>query len=211
MKFAVIARPPVVGGKVVSFDASAALKVPGVEKVVKIDANACAREVQSARRRGGDREQYLGGDQRAARPENRVGRRAEQVLRLGRLQGACWKSRSQEPGKVERNDGDADKALELGGAKVITARVLRAASRTRHDGAAGRDGAPLTDGKLEVWAPVQSPGGAREDIAKALGMKPRRRDGATARCSAAASAASRNATLRSRRPCCRKEVGGAAQ
>ena len=34
MKFAVIARPPVVGGKVASVDTSAALKVPGVEKVV---------------------------------------------------------------------------------------------------------------------------------------------------------------------------------
>src|SRR5215471_2792493 len=37
MKFAVVARSPVVGGTIVSYDASAALKVPGVEKVVKID------------------------------------------------------------------------------------------------------------------------------------------------------------------------------
>jgi isoquinoline 1-oxidoreductase beta subunit len=36
MKFAVVARPPVVGGKLVSFDASEALKVPGVEKVFAI-------------------------------------------------------------------------------------------------------------------------------------------------------------------------------
>ncbi len=36
MKFAVIARPPVVGGKLVSFDASEALKVPGVEKVIEV-------------------------------------------------------------------------------------------------------------------------------------------------------------------------------
>ena len=36
MKFAVVARPPVVGGKVASLDSSAALKVPGVEKVVTI-------------------------------------------------------------------------------------------------------------------------------------------------------------------------------
>ena len=37
MKFAVVARPPVVGGKVVSFDATETMKVPGVEKVVQID------------------------------------------------------------------------------------------------------------------------------------------------------------------------------
>ena len=30
----------------------------------------------------------------------------------------------------------------------------------------------MTDGKCEVWAPVQSPGGARDDIAKRLGVKP---------------------------------------
>src|SRR5260370_5280319 len=37
MKYAVAARPPVFGGKVVSFDAAAAMKVPGVEKVVPIE------------------------------------------------------------------------------------------------------------------------------------------------------------------------------
>ena len=36
MKFAVVARPPVVGGKVASFDSSAAMKVPGVEKIVTL-------------------------------------------------------------------------------------------------------------------------------------------------------------------------------
>ncbi|HEX5957922.1 MAG TPA: molybdopterin cofactor-binding domain-containing protein, partial [Hyphomicrobiaceae bacterium] len=36
MKYAVIARPPVVGGKVASVDTSAALKVPGVEKIVTL-------------------------------------------------------------------------------------------------------------------------------------------------------------------------------
>ena len=36
MKFAVVARPPVVGGKLVSFDAAEAMKVPGVEKVVEV-------------------------------------------------------------------------------------------------------------------------------------------------------------------------------
>ena len=36
MKFAVIARPPVVGGKVATVDSSAAEKVPGVEKIVQI-------------------------------------------------------------------------------------------------------------------------------------------------------------------------------
>ena len=36
MKYAVIARPPVIGGKVVSFDGRAAMKVSGVEKVMEV-------------------------------------------------------------------------------------------------------------------------------------------------------------------------------
>ena len=36
MKYAVIARPPVTGGKLVSFDGSAAMKVSGVEKVMEV-------------------------------------------------------------------------------------------------------------------------------------------------------------------------------
>ena len=38
-KYAVIARPPVVGGKVKSVDSAAALAVPGVEKVVEIEGS----------------------------------------------------------------------------------------------------------------------------------------------------------------------------
>ena len=37
MLFAVVERPPVVLGKAVSFDEAAAMKVPGVVKVVKIN------------------------------------------------------------------------------------------------------------------------------------------------------------------------------
>src|SRR5437867_13061948 len=37
MLYAVVARPPVYGGKVASFDATEALKVPGVQKVVQIE------------------------------------------------------------------------------------------------------------------------------------------------------------------------------
>ena len=36
MKYAVIARPPVTGGKLVSFDAADAMKVSGVEKVMEV-------------------------------------------------------------------------------------------------------------------------------------------------------------------------------
>ena len=76
----------------------------------------------------------------------------------------------KKPGKVERNEGDVDKAL-ASAAKVITAEYYapHIAHATMEPPAAT---ARMSDGKWEVWAPVQSPGGARDDVAKALGVKP---------------------------------------
>ena len=76
----------------------------------------------------------------------------------------------KKPGKVERNEGDVDKAL-ASAAKVITAEYYapHIAHATMEPPAAT---ARMSDGKWEVWAPVQSPGGTRDDVAKALGVKP---------------------------------------
>src|SRR5436853_629606 len=46
MLYAVVARPPVYGGKVASFDPAEALKVPGVERVVQIEASPPPATVQ---------------------------------------------------------------------------------------------------------------------------------------------------------------------
>ena len=46
MLFATIARPAVYGGKVKSFDASAAMKVPGVIKVLQIESRPLPSEFQ---------------------------------------------------------------------------------------------------------------------------------------------------------------------
>ena len=113
MKFAVVARPPVVGGKVVSFDSSAAMKVPGVEKVVKHRAHAGAGEVRPARRRRRHRQEHLGGDEGPRRAQDHVGRRSEQGLRLRGLQGEARGDARSKPGKIERNEGDVDKALAV--------------------------------------------------------------------------------------------------
>ena len=52
MKYAAVARPPVVGGTVKSVDdSSAALKIAGVERVEPIPGAAARRRVQAARRR----------------------------------------------------------------------------------------------------------------------------------------------------------------
>jgi len=75
---------------------------------------------------------------------------------------------NRKPGKAERNEGDADKAL-ASAAKVITREyyVPHLAHAPMEPPAAT---AQLTNGKLEVWAPLQSPGGARGDLATKLGL-----------------------------------------
>ena len=169
MKFAVVARPPVVGGKVVSFDAAETMKVPGVEKVVKLDGTPAPAKFNP-----------LGGVAVIAK-NTWAALKGRDALKIvwddgpnksydSKAYRAMLEEQVRKPGKVERNDGDADAALKSA-ARVDHRRVLRAASRARHHGAAG-GGRASADGKWEVWAPVQSPGGARDDIAKALGIKP---------------------------------------
>ena len=81
---------------------------------------------------------------------------------------AMLEEANRKPGKIERNEGDVDKAL-ASAAKVITREyyVPHLAHATMEPPAAT---AQLTNGKIEVWAPLQSPGGAREDIAKKVGL-----------------------------------------
>src|SRR5438445_8495609 len=74
----------------------------------------------------------------------------------------------RKPGKLERDQGDAEKAL-ASATKVVTAEYyaphLAHAAMEPPAALARREG-----DKWDVWAPVQSPGGTREDVAKALGV-----------------------------------------
>lgn len=169
MKYAVIARPPVVGGKVVTVDTAAAMKVPGVEKIVtlaptpapykfgQLGGVAVIAASTWAALKGRDALKIVWDD-----GPNRV---YDSKAYRQRLEAAV-----KTPGKVERNVGDVDKAL-ASAAKVITAEYY--APHIHHatmepPAAAAR----MSHGKWEIWAPVQSPGQARDDVAKALGVAP---------------------------------------
>jgi len=167
MKFAVIARPPVVGGKVASLDSSAALKVPGVEKIVTLQPTPAPYKFAP-----------LGGVAVIAR-NTWAALKGREALKItwddgpnksydSKTYRAKLEEAVRKPGKVERNVGDAEKAL-ASAAKVIAAEYY--APHIHHatmepPAAAAR----MNHGRWEVWAPVQSPGGAREDIAAALGI-----------------------------------------
>jgi isoquinoline 1-oxidoreductase beta subunit len=168
MRYAVIARPPVVGGKVASLDASAAMKVPGVVKVVTLPVHppvaykfaplggvAVIASNTWAALKGRDALKITWDDG----PNKAYDSRAYRA----HLEAAV-----KQPGKVERNVGDADKAL-ASAAKVITGEYY--APHLHHatmepPAAAAR----MNLGRWEVWAPVQSIGGSRDDVAAALGV-----------------------------------------
>ncbi|HEX6442327.1 MAG TPA: molybdopterin cofactor-binding domain-containing protein [Stellaceae bacterium] len=169
MKYAVIARPPVMGGKVASYDSAAALKVPGVEKVIAIEGTAPPSKMQPI---GGIA--VIAGNTWAALK----GREALVVKwddgPHASYDSAAYKAQLEEtakkPGKVVRNDGDAEKAL-AGAAKTVSAEyyIPHLPHATMEPPSAT---ARVADGKCEAWAPVQSPGGTRTELAQRLGLKP---------------------------------------
>ena len=102
MKYAVIARPPVTGGKLVSFDGADGDEGSGVEKVMEVQGLAVAVQIPAARRRRRDRAQHRCGDQGPRRAEDRLGRRRQRQIRLGRLPGRARGSRAQaRPGRAQ--------------------------------------------------------------------------------------------------------------
>ena len=166
--FAVIARPPVVGGKLVSFDGSEALKVPGVLHVLPVQGwqppgtkflpvggvAVVARNTGSAIK-GRDALKIVW-DDGPNKSYNSTRYRAE-------LEAAV-----RAPGEMVRNEGDADAALKSA-SQVVTAEyyVPHLAHATMEPPAAL---VSFADGKCETWAPVQSSWGTREDLAKLLGL-----------------------------------------
>jgi len=168
MKYAVVARPPVVGGKVVSFDEKAAMAVPGVEKLVKIEGTPAPYKFAP-----------LGGVAVIARNTWSAlqGREALKIVwddgPNKSYDSTAYKAEleatSRQPGKVVRNDGDADKALATAAKTVAAEYYLPHLAHAAMEPPAAT--ANVTNGKCEIWAPVQSAGGTREDVAKKLGLK----------------------------------------
>jgi isoquinoline 1-oxidoreductase beta subunit len=168
MLFAVVERPPVVLGNAVSYDEAAAMKVPGVLKVVKIAPTPMPAKFAP-----------LGGVAVVAKSTWAAtqGRKALNVKwddgpnkdydsDAFKLKMA---EQAHKPGKVERNEGDVDKALA--GADKVIERDYYIPHFVHAPMEPPAAVAKVGSGKAEVWACVQSPGGTRGDVAKLLGLK----------------------------------------
>ena len=167
MKYAVIARPPVVGGKLVSFDATEAMKVSGVEKVMEVQGWPWPSKFQP-----------LGGVAVIARNTGAaiMGRDALKVV-WDDGPNASYDSDSyrkeleeaaRNPGQVVRDNGDADAALKSADKVVVGEYYLPHLAHVSMEPPTAT--AHVVNGKAEIWAPVQSPGGTRGDVAKTLGI-----------------------------------------
>ena len=167
MKVAMVARPPVVGGKATSFDADAAMAVPGVVAVHELPysslpggfaplggvavvadntyAAILGREALNVTWEGGDHAVY-----------NTETFMADMV------------AEAEKPGVVLREQGDPDGAF-ANAAKVFT-RTYTQDHMAHIPMEPPVALANFTGDALEIWAPVQSPYQARQDAAKAVGL-----------------------------------------
>ena len=154
MKFAAVARPPVVFGKVKSYDASAALAVAGVEQVVEIPAAEPPAMFKA-----------LGGVAVIA-SNSWAALKARDLLTIDWDDGpnADYDSASyktalletvRQPGTIVRDEGDADAAL------AAAERTVAAEYYAPHLAHAPMEPpaavASVTADFCEIWAPTQHP------------------------------------------------------
>lgn len=170
MLFSVIARPPVFGAPVKSYDADAAKAVKGVVDVVEI---AQFEPPYMFKAMGGVA--VLADSTRAAI----LGRRALNV-QWGASPNSSYNSKDYEkalvesshrPGEVYRNVGDVDAAFNAGGAGQ---EVIEADYYVPHHSHAPMEPpcavAEVHGDRCEVWAPVQNPQAAQDCVSAALGI-----------------------------------------
>ncbi|MGZ3296753.1 MAG: molybdopterin cofactor-binding domain-containing protein, partial [Xanthobacteraceae bacterium] len=167
MKYAVIARPPVTGGKLKSFDSSEAMKVSGVEKVMEVQGWPWPSKFQP-----------LGGVAVIARNTGAAikGRDALKIVwddgANAKYDSIAYRTELEEaarkPGLVVRKEGDVDAAQKDADKVIVGEYYLPHLAHVSMEMPVAV--ADVKDGKAEIWAPVQSPGGTREDVAKTLGI-----------------------------------------
>ncbi|TNC47624.1 xanthine dehydrogenase family protein molybdopterin-binding subunit [Rubellimicrobium rubrum] len=168
MLYAVVARPPVYGGRVKSYDDSAALAIEGVEKVVKIDPVEFPTEFAPL---GGiaviARNTYL-----AIQGRNALTVEWESGPNAGYDSETYRETLSQAvssaSGTVIREQGDFDKAF-AGAAQVVEAEyyIPHLAQAPMEPPAAVVE---IRDGLVEAWACTQAPQVTRLRLAERLGL-----------------------------------------
>jgi len=165
--FAVVARPPVYLGKVKSYDAAEALKVPGVLKIVPIDGTSAPPGFLP-----------LGGV--AVVAENTyaaIKGRSKLTIEWDDGPNASYESAayrktmeeaSRSPGKVVRKNGDVDSAMSKAAKKISAEYYIPHLAQAPMEPPSGT--AQVREDGIEVWCSTQAPQVARENLAKHFNM-----------------------------------------
>lgn len=158
MLFAMVSRPPAFGKVFKSFDDTETRKVTGVKNVVQAHGVVAVLATSTwAAKKGRDVLKVVWDD---ASP-------LESTSEHEAAFAAAIETRTDNPG---RNDGDIDKALASGG-KVIEA--VYAVPNLSHSPMEPMNFfADVKDGKAELYGPTQVPANMRNDVARALNIKP---------------------------------------
>ena len=165
MKVAVISRPPVWGGKVVSVDDTLARAVPGVERIVRIPETPIPGAYMP-----------LGGVAVIAK-NTWAAMKGRDALKITWDNGpnagydstayrATLLDAVRKPGKAGRSNGDVVTGLASAKRKVTAEYYMPHLSHAQMEPVAAL--AHVTNGKVEAWAPTQSPMDARNTIAQYL-------------------------------------------
>jgi isoquinoline 1-oxidoreductase beta subunit len=179
MLYAVVARPPVFGGKVKKFDATRALAVPGVRKVFEVAAVEMPPLFGEERKPDSGHQHYLWGGVAvvaASTWQAIAGRRALTIdwdngpgaEESTEKQRATLTELLKTSGKELKKIGDPDAAI-ASATKTVEAdyetpflahMTMEPVNCT----------ASVSDGKCEVWAPTQNPNGMATALASVLNL-----------------------------------------
>ncbi|MEE3101818.1 MAG: molybdopterin cofactor-binding domain-containing protein [Pseudomonadota bacterium] len=168
MTFAVVARPPAVGGKALKWDEAAALAVPGVLSVHELAGSVMPAKFAP-----------LGGvavvatsTWAAIQGRDALAVEWEGGPHAGYDSGPFMEAMiaaAEAKGNVLRKVGDPDAAF-AGAARVVSRTYTQAHMAHAPMEPPVALAAPTADGGMEIWAPVQSPYACRTDAAAALGF-----------------------------------------
>ena len=179
MLYATVARPPVFGGKVKKFDAARALASPGVRKAVEVPPVEMPPLFGEERKEGSGHQHYLWGGVAVVADSTWQAMAGRRALTVDWDAGAGAEENTEKHratcaelvkghGKELRKIGDPEAAF-ASAAKTLEAEYeLPFLAHTTME--PPNCTALVRDGKCEVWAPVQNPGGLAAALASALGL-----------------------------------------
>jgi isoquinoline 1-oxidoreductase beta subunit len=168
MQYAVFEKCPVYAGEVASANLDEIMKLPGVRRAFVVDGGTQLQGLLGGVAILADSWWYAQSARRRLNVKWNEGATAEQSSAAFAAKAA--ELSKQPPQRTLRNDGDVDAAL-ASAAKVLRAEyfypfIAHAPLEPQNCTASYRDG------KLEIWAPSQTPEAGRALVARTLGMKP---------------------------------------